>query len=278
MEAWRELQISFNLAVFGFYKQAFMSLRSGFELGLLSIYYNIDDNGPVNIKKWLKSKDSKEANTPYSPQIKKILLLNKNIKEFDKKFNFIEEFNKLNFLHNYIHTKGYKYSNYLGTHKPNHQTFEPEIFLDWIKTYEKIIINIITLHLLRYPISVIKFDWNKKVGIDNPYPVLDIHEIEKIEKILPIEHIKIFRTIAKKDKETQDLFNHIKNLPDLTENEKESQIINFEKEMIKHYVGGFSSWKKQQINYAKRYNKKDQKIALKRIKKLENWAKDENII
>lgn len=64
-ESWAELQISFNLVTFGFYKQAFMSLRSGLELGLLSVYYNINDDGHLEVQSWLKSKDSWEANTSY---------------------------------------------------------------------------------------------------------------------------------------------------------------------------------------------------------------------
>ncbi|MCJ7435719.1 MAG: hypothetical protein MUO77_19745, partial [Anaerolineales bacterium] len=35
-ESWDEIQISFNLCLFGFYKQAMVSLRSGLELGELS--------------------------------------------------------------------------------------------------------------------------------------------------------------------------------------------------------------------------------------------------
>lgn len=38
VESWHELQVSFNLCVFGFYKQAMTSLRSALELGVLSIY------------------------------------------------------------------------------------------------------------------------------------------------------------------------------------------------------------------------------------------------
>ena len=54
-ESWDELQISFNLVMFGFYKQAFMSLRSGLELGLLSVYYNINDDGHLEVQSWVVS-------------------------------------------------------------------------------------------------------------------------------------------------------------------------------------------------------------------------------
>lgn len=42
IDSWEELQVSFNQICFGLYKQAFVSLRSGLELGLLSVYFNIN--------------------------------------------------------------------------------------------------------------------------------------------------------------------------------------------------------------------------------------------
>ena len=39
IDSWEELQVSFNQICFGLYKQAFVSLRSGLELGMLSVYF-----------------------------------------------------------------------------------------------------------------------------------------------------------------------------------------------------------------------------------------------
>ena len=247
MDSWDELQISFNLAIFGLYKQAFMSLRSGLELGLLSVYYNINDDGHNAVQSWLKSKDSWEANTPRIDKIWKILNSNSNIKNFNAEFNIRDRFNKLSFLHNYVHTKGYKYSNHLGILKSNFQTFEEKILLKWIYTYQEIITIIITLHLLKYPIGIIEFDWNKKIGIDNPFPVLEKFEIERVCDLLPVKYISEIKEIAKNDKETQNLFDHIKNIPDMTELDKEEQIIRLDKMSIEHHPEGFVGWEKQEI-------------------------------
>lgn len=46
-ESWDELQVSFCLSLFGLYKQAMVSLRSGLELGLLSVYWNLNDDGHI---------------------------------------------------------------------------------------------------------------------------------------------------------------------------------------------------------------------------------------
>lgn len=280
MESWDELQISFNLAAFGLYKQAFTSLRSGLELGLLSIYYNINDDGHQVVQDWLKSKNSWETNTPRIDKIWKILNSNNNIQSFDNKLKLRERLGKLSFLHNYVHTKGYKYSNHLGIFKSNFQTFEEKILLKWIDTYQEIITIIITLHLLKYPIGIIEFDWNKKIGIDNPFPVLESFEIERVCDLLPENYISEIKEIAKNDKETQNLFTHIKNMPDMTEVDKEEQIIRLDKMSIEHHPEGFVGWEKQERKLIDqfKYTQEDRQKVLDRIELLKNWAKKKGLL
>ena len=59
-DSWEEVQVSYNLCLFGFYKQAMTSLRGSFELGLLSVYWNLNDDGHEVIQSWLRSRE----NTP----------------------------------------------------------------------------------------------------------------------------------------------------------------------------------------------------------------------
>lgn len=279
-ESWNELQISFNLVLFGLYKQAFMSLRSGLELGLLSVYYNINDDGHKAVQDWLNSRDSWEANTPRTDKIWNIMHSNDNIKNFDDKLKLRDHFNKLNFLHNYVHTKGYKYSNHLGIIKSNYQTFQEKLFLEWLNTYQEIVIIVTTLHLLKYPIGVIRFDWDKKVGIDNPFPVLREPEIEKLEKLLPQEYIVEIKKIAKRDRSTQDLLTHIKELPDMTEYDVEEQIISYDKMSIECHPGGFIGWEKDQKDLIEMlgYKEESKRKVLGKIKVLRKWAMENNFM
>lgn len=270
-ESWDELQISFNLALFGLYKQAFTSLRSSLELGMLSVYYNINDEGHKTVKDWLNSKDGWDADTPRAKKIWKILKTNKNIFEFNELFNIEGSFENLNFLHNYVHTKGYKYSNRLGIIKSNCQTFEEGILLKWLNTYENIVMLIITLHMLKYPISVIEFNWHEKVGIDNPFPVLNMSEIQRIKKLLPTTHFSKIESIASNDQETQELLKHIMGIPDMTEEEQEDQLIDFDKSTIENGVG-FIKWEIQERELIKRYSDESRIKALERIEILRKWA------
>ncbi|WP_025344746.1 hypothetical protein [Sulfurospirillum multivorans] len=232
IQSYDEFQISFNLLFFGFYKQSFVSLRSGLELGLLSVYYNINDLGHETVKNWLKSQNSWDSNTPKAEKIWKILNSNSNIKRFNEKYDLQKKFEALSFLHNYVHSKGWKYSNRLGLMKPNYQTFEESIVLKWLEVYKDIIILLITLHILKYPISIIKYDWDKKVGIDNPFPVLEAFEIEAIEALLPAGYSEELRNIAQNDILTQELLLYILSLPDMSEEEIALQISKLNNQMV----------------------------------------------
>ena len=276
-ESWDELQISFNLVLLGLYKQAFVSLRGALELGLLSVYYNINDEGHKTVKDWLKSKNTWEANTPRSDKIWKILNSNNNISKFNNKYDLSKDFDNLSFLHNYVHTKGYKYSNSMGILKSNFQTFEASVLIEWLDTYEKIIKIVITLHMLKYPISIIEYDWGRKIGIDNPYPVLEIFEIQRIKDLLPKEHITEIKSIAESDSETKNLFNHINEMPDMSEEEAEVQIINLDKSIIEHGLG-FLEWEKQELRLIEKYNQESKNKVLKRINLLREWAIENDMI
>jgi len=91
---------------------------------LLSVYYNINDEGHETVQNWLNSKDNREADTPRMKSIWNILIQNPNIKEFQEKLDLKEKLLNLGYLHNYVHTKGFKHSNRFGLSKSNSQTFE----------------------------------------------------------------------------------------------------------------------------------------------------------
>ncbi len=279
IDSWDELQISFNQICFGLYKQAFVSLRSGLELGMLSVYFNINDDGHNTVKDWLNSKDIYEANTPRANTIWKILLSNANIKKFNELHDIKKIFDNLGYLHNYVHTKGAKYSNKMGLFKGNTQTFESDLINKWIKAYTDIISLISTLHLLKYPISVIRIDYSKKFGIDIPsFGGLEEFNINKIAKILPNNYLKDIELIANNDPETQKTIQEIKSFPDMSEEQVEEQIINLDKMSIEHGEG-FNQWLKNQEMWLKPLGQDDFSEKMKsRISLLKNWAEENNFM
>lgn len=279
IDSWEELQVSFNQICFGLYKQAFVSLRSGLELGLLSVYFNINDDGHNAVKEWLNSKDNKEANTPRAETIWKILLSNNNIKIFNDKHNLRQTFDNLGYLHNYVHTKGAKHSNRMGVIKSNFQTFESKLISKWLDSYIDIISLVSTLHLLKYPISVVKFDYRKKFGIDIPsFGGLKEYNINKIASILPEKYLEDIEILANEDPTTQETIKEISAFPDMTEEQVEEQIINLEKMSIENGEG-FTKWLENQEKFFKSFgqNEFDEKMKT-RIELLRKWATENDFL
>lgn len=285
-ESWNDLQISHTQALFGLYKQAFTSLRSGLELGLLSIYYNINDDGHKTVKNWLNSKDSSDSNTPRADKIWKILLSNHNIEKFNLQFNLRARFDSLGYLHNYVHTKGNKYSNSFDGIKGNFQTFEETILKEWLYSYEQIVIIIATMHLLKYPLSVIEFDYSKKFGIDVPNcGGLDKFKTDLIASILPSGYIEEIKSISKTDVPTQKLLEHFFSLPDITPEQVKAQSIFIEKMFIEDGEG-FVKWEQHQLKFMNDFiSLKTQEdysefieATLNLIEELRPWAQENNFM
>jgi len=271
-ESWEELQISFNLICFGLYKQAMASLRSALELGLLSVYYNINDDGHITVRKWLSSIDIKEADTPRIHDVWKILVKHGNIKKFQEEFNIKDKLLKLGYLHNYVHTKGYFYSNRLGKFKSNFQTFEEEQIIKWLEIFEEIILIVTTLHLLKYPAGLIRYNYSTKFGIDIPsFSHLNEHEIDRLNKYLPEGYFKLLEEISLNDTETKSFLEWVNSHPDMSEEDIENQIIKMDKIHIEGQ--GFEDYKRQRLALyrAETIEHLPEKVK-SRIEKLESWA------
>lgn len=231
IDSFEELEISFNLCSMGFYKQAMVSLRSGLELGLLSVYWNLNDDGHKVIKNWLKEQED----TPPLRQIWPHLIKNKNIQLFQKRFDLKKRLLNLGYLHNYVHTKGWKHSNRIGLLKSNFQTFERKGFEIWFNSIKEIIPILCILHLLKYPIGIIRYNYSSKFGIDVPwFGGLNEHDIYRLEKVIEKGTLKFLQIIALNDNETKNILEWINSLPDMTDEERKHQIIKMDKILDKH--------------------------------------------
>jgi hypothetical protein len=269
-ESWKELQISYNLCLFGFYKQAMVSLRSALELGLLSVYWNLNDDGYKIIREWLKS----EKDTPNKGAIWKKLEEHKNFRLFQQKIDIKNRIFQLGFLSNYVHSKGHHYSNSIGLLKSNLQTFEVKGFNNWFDAFEEVVKVLSILHLIKYPIGVVKFNYHEKFGIDTPmFGGLNEFKIEWIKKLISKEEFNQIEMIAQTDETVKEILEWISQLPDMSEDEREQQIIDWDKEEICRQ--GLESWLKNENSFSE-ILKNDEKYQ-KRLEYLICWAKENNL-
>lgn len=281
-ESWEEFQVSFNLCSQGLYKQAFCSLRSMLETGLLSVYYNINDEGHITVKNWLKSRDSADSNTPTSKKIWEILRSNPEIEKFDSKHRLCDRHKRLGFLHNYVHTKGKKYSNSLGLIKSNRQTFESAVMRKWVAALEEVITLVSTLHILKYPQALVVYDWGSKFGIDIPsMGNLQVHEIDNLKQFLPHDYYLDLELITQESKSVSELMTWIESLPTMTEDNLEEQYLNLQKGFIE-MGNGFLDWEEQERRaYSKvldEGSEEEKAVFERRIEKLRVWAEQNKLM
>ena len=271
-ESWNELQISFDLCLFGLYKQAMVSLRCGLELGLLSVYWNLNDDGHETIQEWFHSQED----TPFRKSIFRKLDQHRNFELFQQKYDLKSRLGKLDFLHDYVHTKGGRYSNRFGLPKPNFQTFEERGFLTWFGAFEEVIELLAIFHLVKYPIGTIGFNYYEKFGIDTPaFGGLDRSAVDRLENIVGEEVFEIIGEVALADQTVRNILEWVSSLPDMTEEQRETQIIEFEKTDIQQ--SGLEEWLEQEKLILESWptpEEKGKEKYLRRIELLTQWAKD----
>lgn len=135
------------------------------------------------------------------------------------------EIQNLEYLHNYVHSKGAKYSNQIGLLKSNTQTFEKTGFSNWLETAQKVVRIILTLHLLKFPIGIIDYDFSKKFGIDIPMiGVLNSAQISRLKSVLGAKHFEELLNIALEDNSVIDSITQIESMTDISQTEIDKQI------------------------------------------------------
>lgn len=271
-ESWQDLQISFTLCAQGLYKQSMNSLRSTFELSLISLYMNIDDKGHIDVKDWLKSR----LDTPRITHLWKKISKHNNFKQIQESYNLKEKLINLNNLHNFVHTKGYKYSNYMGKRfKSNFQTFEEEAFMDWFNYMKEVVKLSVVCHLVKYPLGIMEYDFGEKFGIDIPMMgVLQQHQVHILKDIIEEDIILEIEKIGLTDSHVKEIMTYVNTLPNMTEEDVEQQIIKQEMDEIEH--NGLNIWLK---NYDALYsNFSTDSQCLKRREFLIKWANDNHYI
>jgi len=270
-ESWDELQISFNLASQGFYKQSFYSLRSGFELGLLSVYWNLHDDGHLVIQEWLKA----ETNTPHFSVVWDKLNSHKNFSKFQEFFDIKSRLLNLGYLHDYVHSKGLLYSNTMGKFKSNFQTFENDCFEEWQKSFEEIMKVLIILHLIKYPVGTIKFDFRGKFGIDIPdFGGLDIGRVELIEELIGVDVFAALEEVAKQDEAVYEIMVWVRSLPEMTEEQRMEQIFVIDQRWLERM--GFVEWLNMEMKFYEQFEESEEHK--EKISMLKSWAESQGFM
>jgi len=270
-----ELESSILLAFLGFYKQAINCLRNVLELGLLSLYFNLEDYGHKEIKNWLYSLE----NTPFKNKIMVKLLTNKNFEKFNKIINIKDWINTVyGQLCDFTHTKGIRYSS-RALLNSNVNTFNKRTFIKWLNLFKETIKIVVALHLLKYPVGLQYTPIDQKFGLDKPIGgFLNPWQVEQIKKIFDVKVLKVLQKISDEDESATTLAGEINCRPDITEKEFAKQIEEDDKWQIEKM--GFENWIRNQkiILNSLKDNKSEYNKMLEYIKKMRKWARSKNLL
>lgn len=271
VECFEELEASYHLIKYGFYKQSMISLRTSLEIGLLSIYWSILGKESVEFKQWLSSK----FDTPYkSEKFWKKIKSNENIKLFDEEFSLIEEIRNFG-LSDFVHTKGIWYSNFGEFQRKLKGQDKFENYQEWLTNFKDIIRILEVLHLLRFPTLNIRFSTDhllSKFGTFDSIPQFGSgfgNEMENLSSFIPKNQLIFINDLANSNEEVIEIKKWINELPELTKEEIEKKIIYNQKRNIESC--GFESWNSNPEIY-------DSRITSDMIRNLREWALSKNLM
>ncbi len=268
-----DLSNSFELLKLGFFKQAMISLRIGFDIGMLSIYWSIIGKETPEFRKWFIS----EMDTPYkNKKFWEVILSNSYINKFNEKYNIIEQIKKLK-LSDFIHTKGKLFSSCGDTERQIRSIGQFNDFEHWYKLFEEVVGILILLHLLRFPTLNLRYTTEfliSKFGTTDSIPMCGCglgDEMSIIDTCISKEHKEFIFELVQNDDEFIGVNEWLRNLPTLNKNEIRQKIINVNKMLIE-CEGGFEVWKNN-IEHGG-----DQRIDSKMMIELKNWAEENDLM
>ena len=269
-----ELESSIHLCKLGFYKHAIIALRNVLELGLLSVYWDIDGKSHINIPEWLSSNEQ----TPFRKEIIKVLKKNERIVEFDKEHNiFVQITDLYHELSDFSHTKGKSFSS-TELSRANFNTFNPESIRKWLDFMGRVAAIVITIHILQYPVGLQNVNLFSKFGFNSPQlGFLEPHQVDGIRQFLDGKVTETLQTISDADPRAKFISQKINDMPDLPDEDIRAQEEEQEKLFIQTYELGYRGWIRERKKGAKIEKKSypiEYKIRIQRWKRLKKWAKE----
>ena len=272
LESFEELEASYHIAKYGFYKQSMISLRIALDIGILSIFWAIIGIESKRFKEWYSSK----SDTPRKDKFFwETLNSNKNIAIFNQKFDLKTEIGSLGALSDFVHTKGLRYSNFSDVGRKIKGQDELKDFKIWFSNFKKVVRILEILHLLKYPTMCLDYSTEfliSKFGTLNKIPQFGGglgDEKEYVFSFLSNKEKQLIEKLSNENDEVQHIRKYISELPDLSENEIRNLVFEEQKENIRN--SGFENWNQYSHVY-------DNRIDDEMKSELKEWAKEKSLM
>ncbi|MBI4216295.1 MAG: hypothetical protein HY687_02725 [Chloroflexi bacterium] len=226
-ESYYELENSYQLCLEGFYTYAFAALRSVLELGILGVYFAVNDKEHEDVLPWITSKER-------TPRFKKILhklnTLDK-VRKFDERFGLAKRIAKTyDNLSGYVHTRGYRYSSTAQARSNSNQFSEPAL-KRYCEAMFPVVRDVIITMLLKYPIGMQPLPLSKKFGLNGPAGgFLEDDQVKNVTYVLESKEKAFLKTLSDEDPNVRQTVEYFESLPDLPDEQWQQQIQELDKQ------------------------------------------------
>lgn len=221
-----ELEHSYLLAAQGLYTHAFSALRSALELGVLTVYFAVDDREHESVRPWITS----TARTPPFRQALARIRRLPAVRVFDRRFRLIERmFAQHDSLSAFVHTRGFQYSS-TSLHGSNVVTFsEGSLVMYTVLGVTKVVRDLMILMLLKWPIGMQPLSMTAKYGLFPPLGgYLEEGALERVRRLVDPSEFSLLKTLSDVNQVVLASVDEHEAMPDLTPDDWARQVREFE--------------------------------------------------
>jgi len=243
VEAFEDMNASYELIRMGLTKQAFATLRSGLNNGLLAAYWTAFGDTTEEFQRWLQSKEeTPRKDSAFWTTISSV----DEVSKFLRTFPMRPEIEDLEDLSNYVHTRGAAYATLMDFQR---QVKSGNRFVDldkWVDRFCAVVrIAIILQMLVRPPLAVVLPDdlLLRKFGTFDRVPsmgaLIGDFSSSLQESVGEKEYAEI-KQLALQTAAAKDVQQYVDSFPDLSDAEIRSFVIQEQKQRILEL--GFGQW------------------------------------
>lgn len=265
-ECFEDLNAGYELIKMGMNKNAFISLRTGLDNGLLAAYWKAWGYNTKEFRAWLRS----EVPTPQKTKDfwGKIMEID-CVKKYNKRFPLRKEIDKTKSLDNYVHTRGTQYATTMELQKTIKARNENIHYDEWFNQYSIVISLILKLQLLVNPklsmlipeeVLLRKFATYDRI----PFMGILIGDNSSIlEELIGKDEYNEICLICRSSKACKEVQDFLKSFPDFSD--KEIMDVIMKEQKIKILDNGFAEWYQNS-------DKTDSRIDMKMKLRLQSWV------
>ncbi|MCJ7458665.1 MAG: hypothetical protein MUP17_06720 [candidate division Zixibacteria bacterium] len=226
-ESYYELENSYALCLEGFYTYAFVALRSVLELGVLGIYFAVNDQAHMEVQPWL---DSEERTPRFGAALDRLKSL-ENFALFNRRFDLVKRILEIyDNLSGFVHTRGFSYSSTAHT-RSNFNQFSVDTLNRYSNTMFSVVSNSIISMLLKYPIGMQPLPVVEKFGLNIPMGgFLEGDQVDIVTSVIKPEEKVFLKNLSDGDPDVRQIVEYFESLSDLSEEDWKRQIEEFDKE------------------------------------------------